>query len=99
MIRNAWLMMMLAGCANMALAQGFPIWARLLRHYSGTTDETPVPSMKMGRHTQVSLKGDAAPGDSARATEILVAADSVLSRYRGVKAAVRDGYEPFFPTG
>jgi hypothetical protein len=47
----------------------------------------------------MSLKGDPAPGDEARAQEILAAAASVLSRYRDVETAVRDGYKPFFPTG
>ena len=54
--------------------------------------------MKMG-HMQMSLKGDPAPGDEARATEILAAADAVLSHYRDVKVALSDGYKPFFPTG
>jgi hypothetical protein len=99
MIRIISLLVMLAGCANIALAQEFPLWERLLRHYSGKTDETPVPSMKMGRHMQMSLKGDPAPGDAARAAQILTAADAVLSRYRDVKTAVRDGYKPFFPSG
>jgi len=90
---------MSTGCASTALAQEFPVWERLLSHYSGKTDETPVPSMKMGRHMQMSLKSDPAPGDAARATQILTAADGVLSRYRDVKTAVRDGYKPFFPTG
>ena len=99
MIRNALLVMLLSACANIALAQDFPLWERLLSHYSGKTDETPVPSMKMGRHMQMSLKGDPALGDAARATEILAAADAVLSRYRDVKTAVRDGYKPFYPTG
>ena len=99
MIRNALLVVLLAGCANIALAQGFPVWERLLSHYSGKTDETPVPSMKMGKHMQMSLKSDPTPGDSERAAQILAAADAVLSRYRDVKTAVRDGYKPFFPTG
>ncbi len=58
MIRYALLAVVLTGCANIALAQNFPVWERLLAHYSGKTDETPVPSMKMGRHMQMSLKGD-----------------------------------------
>jgi hypothetical protein len=99
MFRYALLIVILAGCANSALAQEFPVWERLLRHYSGKTDEPPVPSMKMGRHMQMSLKGDPAPSDPVRSTEILAAADAVLSRYRDVKTAVRDGYKPFFPTG
>jgi hypothetical protein len=99
MIRNALLVVMLTGCANIALAQEFPLWERLLSHYSGKTDETSVPSMKMGSHMQMSLKGDPAPGDSARAAQILTAAEAVLSRYRDAKTAERDGYKPFFPTG
>jgi hypothetical protein len=99
MIRNASLIVMLTGCANIALAQEFPVWERLLSHYSGKTDETPVPSMKMGGHMQMSLKGDAVPGDEARAMEILAAADAVLSHYSDVKTAVRDGYKAFYPTG
>lgn len=88
----------LIGGAQIVMAQGFPIWERLLAHYSGKTDQTPVPSMKMG-HMQMSLKGDPVPGDEARAAQILAAAGEVLSRYRDVKSAVRDGYKPFFPTG
>jgi len=98
-MRKACWVVMLAGCAQVAVAQEFPVWERLLRHYGGTTDETPVPSMKMGRHMQMSMQGDPAPGDSARAAQILTAADAVLSRYRDVRTAVRDGYKPFFPTG
>jgi hypothetical protein len=97
-IRYALLIVMLTVCAKIALAQDFPLWERLLRHYSGKSDETPVPSMKMG-HMQMSLKGDAAPGDTARAAEILAAADAVLSHYRDVDTAVHDGYKPFYPTG
>jgi hypothetical protein len=89
---------LLSCCANIALAQEFPLWERLLHHYSGKTDETPVPSMKNG-HMQMSLKGDPVAGDAARAAQILAAADAVLSRYRDVKTALRDGYKPFFPTG
>jgi hypothetical protein len=99
MIRNVSFLVMLTGCANIAWAQGFPLWERILSHYSGKTDETPVPSMKMGTHMQMSLKADPSPGDAARATEILAAADAVLCRYRDVNTAVRDGYKPFFPTG
>jgi hypothetical protein len=99
MFRNASLIFMSMVCANICLAQEFPVWERVLRHYSGKTDETPVPSMKMGRHMQMSLQGDPAPGDAARAAEILAAAAAVLSRYSDVETAVRDGYKPFFPTG
>jgi hypothetical protein len=99
MIRNALLVVTLTSWANIALAQDFPVWERLLRHYSGKTDQTPVPSMKMGRHMQMSLKGDPAQGDAARAAEILAAADAVLSHYHDVKTAAHDGYKPFFPTG
>jgi len=91
--------LMLAACVNIAMAQEFPLWERLLSHYSGKSDETAVPSMKMGRHMQMSLKSDPAPDDAARATEILAAAEAVLSQYRDVKTAVRDGFKPFYPTG
>jgi hypothetical protein len=99
MFRNSWLVIVLAGCANVALAQEFPVWERLLSHYSGKTDETPVPSMKMSGHMQMSLKGEPAPGDAARAQEIVAIAGTVLSHYRDVKTAMHDGYRPFFPTG
>lgn len=82
----------------MVFAQDFPLWERILKHYSGKTDDTPVPSMKMG-HMQMSLKREPAPGDDARAAEILAAADAVLSKYRDVNTAVRDGYKPFFSAG
>jgi hypothetical protein len=81
-----------------AAAQSFPLWERILKHYSGTTDSTPVPSMKMG-HMQMSLKGEPNPGDDARAAQILTAADAVLSKYSDVTNAVHDGYKAFFPSG
>jgi hypothetical protein len=98
MIRIALLLVMLTTCATLASAQNFPLWERILKHFSGTTDDTPVPSMKMG-HMQMSLKGDRAAGDEARAAAILAAANAVLIQYRDVKTAMRDGYKPFFPTG
>ncbi len=98
MIGKAWLVAVLTACATIASAQSFPLWERILKHYSGETDDTPVPTMKMG-HMQMSLKGDQATGDDARAADILSAADAVLSKYRDVNKAVRDGYKPFFPTG
>jgi hypothetical protein len=98
MFRNALLLVLLSSVAATASGQSFPLWERILKHYSGKTDETPVPTMKMG-HMQMSSKGEAAPGDEVRASEILAAASAVLSRYRDVKTALRDGYKPFFPTG
>ena len=47
----------------------------------------------------MSLKGEPAPGDEAQAAEILKVAAEVLSKYRDVNTALRDGYKPFFPTG
>jgi hypothetical protein len=98
MMKRTLLFVILITGVNIASAQDFPLWERILKHYSGTTDETPVPSMKMG-HMQMSLKADSAPGDAERATQILAAAAGVLSQYRDVKAARRDGYKPFFPSG
>jgi hypothetical protein len=98
MLKRILLLVILTACAGIAPAQQFPLWERILKHYSGSTDETPVPSMKMG-HMQMSLKREAAPGDAERATEILSAAAAVLSRYRDVETAVHDGYKPFFPSG
>jgi hypothetical protein len=99
MIRCAIPVLLAALCAHSALAQEFPLWERFLSRHSGETDETPVPSMKMGKHMQMSLKGEPAPGDAALAAQILTAADAVLSHYRDVKTAVHDGYKPFFPSG
>jgi hypothetical protein len=98
MIQKTLLVVILTACAALASAQNFPLWERILKHYSGKTDDTPVPSMKMG-HMQMSLKGDPAPGDAERANDILEMAAAVLSRYSDVKKAVHDGYKPFFPTG
>ena len=98
MIKKRLFVVVLAACATIASAQDFPLWERILKHYSGTSDETPVPSMKMG-HMQMSLKAEPAQGDTERANEILAAAAGVLSEYRDVKTAVHDGYKPFFPTG
>ena len=98
MIQKTFLVVILTGCAAIASAQSFPLWERILKHYSGKTDETPVPTMKMG-HMQMSLKAEPAPGDEAQAAEILKVAAEVLSKYRDVNTALRDGYKPFFPTG
>jgi hypothetical protein len=99
MIKKAFLLVIMTACATtMAFAQDFPLWERILKHFSGKTDDTPVPSIKMG-HMQMSLKREPVPGDDARAAEILAAANAVLSKYRDVNTAVRDGYKPFFPAG
>jgi hypothetical protein len=84
---------------NMAMAQQFPLWEQLLSHYGGKSDDTPVPSMKMGNHMQMSLKGKPQPGDEQRARGIVAAAREVLAHYADVNAALRDGYRPFHPTG
>ena len=57
MTKRTLLFVILTACANIASAQSVPLWERILKHYSGTTDDTPVPSMKMG-HMQMSLKDD-----------------------------------------
>jgi hypothetical protein len=80
-------------------AQQFPLWERLLRDYGGKTDETPVPSMKMGNHMQMSLKGKLQPGDEQRAQQIVGMARKVVAYYIDVNSALRDGYKPFHPTG
>src|ERR1700727_3702973 len=98
MIKNTLLFVILTACATLASAQSFPLWEHILKHYSAKTDDTPVPSMKMG-HMQMSLKGDPAPGDEARANAILSAAAAVLVKYRDVATAVHDGYRPFLPSG
>src|SRR5262249_26191893 len=84
---------------TVATAQPFPLWERLLAHYGGKTDETPVPSMKMGNHMQMSLKGQPRPGDERRAQQIMAAAHNALVRYADVNVALREGYKPFHPTG
>ena len=74
-------------------------WERLLQHYGGKTDDTPVPSMKMGNHIQMSIKGKPQPADEQRAQRIVVAARTVVAHYSDVNTALRDGYRPFHPTG
>jgi hypothetical protein len=86
-------------CSLVALRQRqFPLWARVLGHYGGETDDTPVPSMKMD-HMQMSLKGQPQPGDVQRAQRIVAAARSALAHYSDVNTALRDGYRPFHATG
>jgi len=88
----------LLGCLTMVKAQQFPLWEVML-HSAGKTDQTPVPSMKMGNHMQMSLKRDVQPADEQRAQEILAAARRVILRYADVNTALKNGYKPFFPTG
>ncbi len=80
-------------------AQPFPLWERLLRFYGGKSDDTPVPSMKMGNHMQMSMPGKPRPGDAQRASQIVDAARQVLKHYADVNTALADGYKPFYPTG
>jgi hypothetical protein len=82
-----------------AMAQQFPLWEWLLHNYGAKTDDTPVPSMKMGNHMQMSLKGTAQAGDEQRAEDIVIAAKRVLVRYADVNTALKDGYKPFHPSG
>jgi hypothetical protein len=82
-----------------ATTQEFPFWERLLQYYGGKTDDTTVPSMKMGNHMQMSLKGKPQPGDEQRARRIVDAARSVLGHYSDVNTALKAGYRPFHPTG
>ncbi len=86
-------------CLTAEMTQQFPLWERLLRYYGGKTDDTPVPSMKMGNHMQMSLKGKPQPGDEGRAQRIVEAARGVVAHYSDVNTALRDGYKPFHPTG
>ncbi len=79
--------------------QQFPLWERLLQYYGGKSDDTPVPSMKMGNHMQMSLKGKPQAGDKQCAERIVAAARSVVAHYSDVNTALRDGYKPFHPTG
>jgi len=81
------------------MGQQFPLWEHLLRYSGGKTDDTPVPTMKMGNHMQMSLQGKPQPGDEQRAQQIVAAARSVLAHYSDVNTALRDGYKPFHPTG
>jgi hypothetical protein len=80
-------------------AEQFPWWERILQNHGGKSDDTPVPSMKMGNHMQMSEKGKPQPGDEKRAAQIVAEARQVLARYADVKTALRDGYRPFHPTG
>jgi hypothetical protein len=93
------LILCLAGSLTAAMEGQFPLWERLLRYYGGKTDETAVPSMKMGNHMQMSLKGKLQPGDRQCAQRIVAAARSVAAHYSNVNTALRDGYRPFHPTG
>jgi hypothetical protein len=94
-----WFAPFLLSAASFAAAQDFPIWEKLLQRNGATTDTTPVPSMKMGRHMQMSLKATAQHGDAERATQIVAAARHVIARYADVNSALQDGYKPFFPSG
>jgi hypothetical protein len=82
-----------------AEVQNFPWWEQALQHNSGTTDATPVPSMKMGPHMQMSQKASMHAGDEARGDQIVDSARRVIDRYVDVNTALRDGYKPFFPSG
>ena len=54
--------LVLAGSFIAVRAQQYPFWEVLLHSYGGTTDQTPVPTTKMGNHMQMSLKRELQPG-------------------------------------
>jgi len=87
------------GSFAIVAAQPFPLWERVLQHYGGTSDATPVPTMKMGNHMQMSFQGKLQPGDEQRAQRIVAAAREVVAHYADVNTALADGYKPFYPTG
>ena len=98
--RSLVVIIVVLACLLAAVAQDFPMWERLLHYYGGKTDQTPVPSMKMGNHMQMSIKGKPQPGDEQRADQIIVAAQDVLkAKYTDVNTALNNGYKPFAPTG
>ncbi len=101
MAKRLWLIPLICLLCTLAavLADPFPLWERLLHHYGGKTDDTPVPSMKMGNHMQMSLKGKPEAGDEQRAQRIVAEARSVVAHYSDVNTALRAGYRPFHPTG
>lgn len=82
-----------------AEAQGIPLWERLLRWTSGSSIDTPVPTIMMSPHMQMSERRDSEVGDKERAAAIVAAARQVLARYEDVASAERDGYRPFAPRG
>ena len=90
---------MLATAPAAAVADGVPLWQRLLRWSGGESSDTPVATTMMGKHMQMSVRQPARPGDEARAEAILEAARRVLERYRDVAEAERAGYRPFAPRG
>ena len=85
--------------ASTADAQNFPWWEQALQRNSGNTDTTPVPSMNMGLHMQMTQKASMHVGDETRGARIVDSARGVLDRYADVNTALRDGYKPFFPSG
>jgi len=93
------LLLGLLGSLSAEMTQQFPLWERLLVHYGGKTDDTPVPSMKMDNHMQMSLQGKPQAGDKERAQRIVAVAGNVVAHYSDVNSALRDGYKPFHPSG
>ena len=81
------------------MGQQYPLWEQLLQKYGGKTDATPVRSMKMGNHMQMSYKAKLQAGDEQRGQRIVEAARNVLAHYADVNTALKDGYKPFHPTG
>ena len=89
----------LACAPVLAWSQSVPVWQRLLRWGGGPSSETPVETMMMGEHMQMSVRRDARPDDSARADAIVAAARRVFERYADVTKAEAEGYQAFAPRG
>ena len=89
----------LACVPMLACSQGVPVWQRLLRWGGGPSSETPVDTMMMGEHMQMSVRREARSDDSARADAIVEGARRVLERYADVAKAEAAGYRAFAPRG
>jgi mono/diheme cytochrome c family protein len=58
---------------------------------------TGIRTVMMDPHMQLTIKRDAAAGDSERADAIVAAARALMTKYADVKTAEADGYTKFLP--
>lgn len=67
------------------------------RHAAAAADAEMSGPMSADPHMVMTPSRPVAPGDAARAADLLARMRSSLVRYRSADSALADGYRPFFP--
>jgi hypothetical protein len=102
MTRLVGLLLVMLPAASASRAQGQPDTGMAAmdttdRHAAAAAEMAMADRMGADPHMEMTPKWPLAPGDSARAAEIVTVLRRSLEPYRDAAVALRDGYRPFLP--